>query len=175
MRLAESKHFLPLDIGYDDGGTAEGEQAKKRSHCMAATRCGIDRRATRVSPFTNGHMRRLLALIVALVAAGGVLAIDDETAQVVFLLGVCALALLSELLPLDRPPRDRGMDNGSDWMLIIPAAVALILAQAVFESEDAQLAALFVLGVPLAVAWRLLRVGERLRGRRPRRHTGGST
>lgn len=110
-------------------------------------------------------MRRVFPLIVALVAAGGVLLIDDRTAQVVFLVGVCGLALLSDRLP------GRWQSEGStgrwDWTLIVPVVLALVVARLAFDSDDARLAALFVLAVAFSAVWRQLRIGERLRGDRP--------
>lgn len=121
-------------------------------------------------------MSRLLRSLVLLAAAGGVLLIDDESAQVAFLLGICALALLSDRLPGARREREEEAGSGLDWTQFVPLVLALILAQLAFDSnDDARLAALFVMAVVFSAAWRQLRIGERLRGDRPRDHAGGGS
>ena len=119
-------------------------------------------------PATLGsRFRWLLPSLLVLAAAAGVLLIDDEIVQVAFLLGICALALLSGLLPGERREREREEEAGSglDWTLFVPLVLALILARLAFDSDDdARLAALFVMAVIFSAAWRQLRIGERLRG-----------
>jgi len=120
----------------------------------------------------------LLPSLVALVAAGGVLLIEGESAQVAFLAGLCVLALLSDLLPGAQRRREREEASGSgfDWTVIVPVALALVLARLTFDSDDdARLAALFVMAGVFSAAWRRLRIGERLRGDRPRDHAGGGS
>jgi uncharacterized membrane protein YhaH (DUF805 family) len=89
-----------------------------------------------------------VAATVAVAAAAGVLLIDDETAQLVFLIGLAALLVIGGGLA-ERRQADRGRP---DWTFVIPLLVAFGVSR-LFGSDDARLAALFVLAVVFAFAW----------------------
>lgn len=92
------------------------------------------------------------AAAVAAVAAAGVLLIDDETAQLVFLIGLAALVLVGGGMA-ERRRADRGR---SDWTFVIPLLVAFGVSR-LFSSEDERLAALFILAVAFAFVWQQVR------------------
>jgi uncharacterized membrane protein YhaH (DUF805 family) len=92
------------------------------------------------------------AAVVAVVAAAGVLLIDDETAQLVFLIGLAGLVVLGGAVA-ERRQADSGRP---DWTFLVPLLVAFGVSR-LFGSDDARLAALFILAVVLAYAWQQAR------------------
>jgi hypothetical protein len=107
----------------------------------------------------------LVAAAAAAVAAAGVLLIDDETAQVVFLIALAVL-LVGGGAVAERRRRAAGGDSGRarsldaplrpDWTILIPIALALAVSR-LFDSDDARLAALFLLAFVFSFAWHLIR------------------
>ena len=89
---------------------------------------------------------------MAVVAAAGVLLIDDETAQLVFLIGLAALLVIGGAVA-ERRQADSGRP---DWTFLVPLLVAFGVSR-LFGSDDARLAALFILAVVFAYAWQQAR------------------
>ena len=89
---------------------------------------------------------------MAVVAAAGVLLIDDGTAQLVFVGGLAALVVIGGALA-ERRQSDRGR---SDWTFLVPLLVAFGVSR-LFDSGDARLAALFILAVVFSGAWQQAR------------------
>ncbi len=85
---------------------------------------------------------------MAVVAAAGVLLIDDETAQLVFLIGLAGLVVIGGAVA-ERRQADSGRP---DWTFLVPLLVAFGVSR-LFGSDDARLAALFILAVVFAYAW----------------------
>ena len=89
---------------------------------------------------------------MAVVAAAGVLLIDDETAQLVFLIGLAGLVVIGGAVA-ERRQADSGRP---DWTFLVPLLVAFGVSR-LFGSDDARLAALFILAVVFAYAWQQAR------------------
>jgi hypothetical protein len=99
--------------------------------------------------------------VAALVAAAGVLLIEGETADLVFLVLLC-VAVLAWGAVIER--REASEPRGEGWTFLVPLLLALAASRA-FGSADARLAALFLLAVTFAFGWSLVLRRWRARGR----------
>lgn len=106
---------------------------------------------------TDGIGSLAFPAVLAVAAAAGILLIDDDTVRVVFLVGVCAVALGSSLV---RPESDSHGAEGADFL--VPLIAAILVSSIAFDDDQRRLASVIVLTLVFSVGWRALR---RSRGR----------
>ena len=92
------------------------------------------------------------AAALALAAAAGILLIDDDVLRVLFLVGVCVVALGSSLL---RAESDSPGAEGADFL--VPLIAAILVSSVAFDDDQEKLASVVVLTLVFSVAWRALR------------------
>lgn len=99
----------------------------------------------------------LLAVGIAIPWVAGILLIDDETAQTIFVVGL-VVALVGGDAILSRRRREKGEDDGA--FLVVPLILAVLVAN-VFSSDDAERAAVVPLAIAFVALWKLARSRRR--------------
>lgn len=110
----------------------------------------------------RGSARWWLMAAIAVPWVAGILLIDDETAQTIFVVGLVVALVGGDAILSRRRGEKAGAGDDDAAVLIVPLILAVLVAN-VFSSDDAERAALVPLAIVFVALWRLAR-GRRRRG-----------